>query len=142
MNLDALQTDDQRMIADSAKRFAERHGGPARLRTIHNAREGYDTDALRAAADAGWVALLAPESWLDATAVCEVITGNVVCTRMCDDKNSCECPAAYCKRHADRVFDCQNCGGAVCESCCSNFGDGVCDECFLELSGIVPFGVL
>ena len=62
MNLDALQTDDQRMIADSAKRFAERHGGPARLRTIHNAREGYDTDALRAAADAGWVALLAPES--------------------------------------------------------------------------------
>ena len=87
-------------------------------------------------------ALLAPESLLDATAVCEVITGNVVCTRMCDDKNSCECPAAYCKRHADRVFDCQNCGGAVCESCCSNFGDGVCDECFLELSGIVPFGVL
>ena len=62
MNLDALQTDDQRMIADSAKRFAERHGGPARLRTIRNAREGYDTDALRAAADAGWVALLAPES--------------------------------------------------------------------------------
>ncbi|MSQ51635.1 MAG: acyl-CoA dehydrogenase [Betaproteobacteria bacterium] len=62
MNLDPLHTDDQRMIADSAKRFAERHGGPARLRTIRNAREGYDTDALGAAADAGWIALLAPEA--------------------------------------------------------------------------------
>ena len=61
MNLDSLMSDDQRMIADSAKRFAERHGGPARLRTIRDLKEGYDTAALHAAAEAGWIGLLAPE---------------------------------------------------------------------------------
>jgi alkylation response protein AidB-like acyl-CoA dehydrogenase len=61
MNLDPLLSDDQRMIADSARRFAERHGGAARLRSLQKAKEGYDTDALRAAAAAGWLALLVPE---------------------------------------------------------------------------------
>lgn len=61
MNLAPLYSDDQRMIADSAKRFAEKHGGPARLRSLHNSSEGYDSEALRAAADAGWLGLLAPE---------------------------------------------------------------------------------
>ena len=61
MDLTPLLSDDQRMIADSARRFAERHGGPARLRKIRDIKQGYDSDALRAAADTGWVALLAPE---------------------------------------------------------------------------------
>jgi len=62
MDLTPLLSDDQRMIADSARRFAGRHGGPARLRKIRDFKQGYDSDALRAAADTGWVALLAPES--------------------------------------------------------------------------------
>ena len=61
MDLNPLFSDDQRMIADSARRFAERHGSPARLRKIRDIEEGYDTDAMRAVAEAGWIGLLAPE---------------------------------------------------------------------------------
>ena len=61
MNLDPLFSDDQRMIADSAKRFAEKHGGPARLRTLRSMQEGYDSEGLRAAVEAGWISLLVSE---------------------------------------------------------------------------------
>ena len=62
MNLDSLLSDDQRMIADSARRHAEKHGGPARLRTIRDRKEGYDSEGMNAAAEAGWPGLLVPES--------------------------------------------------------------------------------
>ncbi len=61
MDLNSLLSEDQRLISDSALRFAERHGAPARLRLIGSCREGYDAEALVAARDAGWTGLLVPE---------------------------------------------------------------------------------
>ncbi len=62
MDLNPLMSDEQRMILDSARRFAEQHGGPARLRKIRDIAEGYDVPALLAAAKAGWNGLLVPEA--------------------------------------------------------------------------------
>jgi 3-oxochol-4-en-24-oyl-CoA dehydrogenase len=61
MELNSLLSEDQRLIADSARRFAERHGGPARLRPIGSSKQGYDCESLGAAAEAGWIGLLVPE---------------------------------------------------------------------------------
>src|SRR5687768_15771255 len=61
MDLSSLLTEDQRLIADAARRFAEDHGGPARLRRVREAGEGYDAAALAAAAESGWTGLLVPE---------------------------------------------------------------------------------
>jgi hypothetical protein len=81
-------------------------------------------------------ALLVPGAGsLNATAVCDAaMSGNVLCTRMCDDKNVCGCESVFCKRHADCVFECVGCWRTVC-GCCTSLADDICDECFLDGSG-------
>ena len=61
MDLNSLLSEDQRLISDSARRFAERHGGPARMRPLANSKEGYDAESLVAARESGWTGLLVPE---------------------------------------------------------------------------------
>lgn len=77
-------------------------------------------------------ALLAPEGSMKATAVCQATTGNGLCTRMCDNKSSCECGATYCMLHSDRVGSCGYCVDPICERCTS-LAEDICDGCFLEL---------
>jgi hypothetical protein len=78
--------------------------------------------------------LLAPNGYLNVTAVCDAASSrNVLCTRMCDEKRVCWCEAIYCKRHADCVYKCCECDDTVCERCCSFEGD-LCNDCFLERS--------
>ncbi|MCC6472846.1 MAG: acyl-CoA dehydrogenase family protein [Burkholderiales bacterium] len=62
MNLDPLLTDVERLLRESAHKFAERHGGAQRLRRLRETPRGYDAEALSAAAAAGWIGLLVPES--------------------------------------------------------------------------------
>ena len=61
MDLNPLLSEEERLISDSARRFAEHHGGPARLRSLAGSKEGYDAESLLAAREAGWTGLLVPE---------------------------------------------------------------------------------
>lgn len=75
--------------------------------------------------------LLAPDGYLNATAVCDaVMDGNVLCTRMCDETSVCWCEAVYCKCHAGCIFECEGCDNTVCERCCS-FSSEICNDCYL-----------
>ena len=44
MNLEPLLSDDEKLVRDSARRFAERHGGTARTRKLRDAVTGYDAE--------------------------------------------------------------------------------------------------
>jgi len=59
-------------------------------------------------------ALLAPGGLMTAEDVCDVMQGDVICTRMCNDEHSCICGASFCTRHADCVYACGECGDPVC----------------------------
>ena len=77
-------------------------------------------------------ALLAPGGLMSVADVCDVIDGDVICARMCDDEYSCMCGATFCTRHADCVYACtEHCGDMVCVDCCSNAA-GICDACLSD----------
>lgn len=60
--MDLLLTDEQQMLRDSAATFTERQGGAERLRTLRQSETKLDRDIWTQAAEAGWLAVLAPES--------------------------------------------------------------------------------
>ena len=60
--MDLLLSDEQSMLRESAATFAERRGGAGRLRAVRGSDEKIDRALWREAADAGWLAVLAPES--------------------------------------------------------------------------------
>ena len=59
--MDLLLNDEQGMLRDSAATFADRRGGADRLRELRGADAKIDAGIWRQAADAGWLAILAPE---------------------------------------------------------------------------------
>ena len=60
--MDLLLTEEQGMLRDSAATFTERHGGAARLRDMRGSETKINSDIWHQAAEAGWLAILAPES--------------------------------------------------------------------------------
>ena len=60
--MDLLLTEEQGMLRDSAATFTERHGGAARLRDMRGSETKINKDIWHQAAEAGWLAILAPES--------------------------------------------------------------------------------
>lgn len=60
--MDLLLNDEQTMLRDSAATFTGRRGGAARLRDLREAEAKIDAGIWRQAAEAGWLAILAPES--------------------------------------------------------------------------------
>ena len=59
--MDLLLSEEQAMLRDSAVTFAERRGGGARLRARSEAGAEFDRDLWSDIAEAGWLAILAPE---------------------------------------------------------------------------------
>jgi alkylation response protein AidB-like acyl-CoA dehydrogenase len=60
--MELLLTEDQKLLRDSAATLAQRHGGPKRLRAVRAGATGFDDEAWRAVAEAGWLSLLVPEA--------------------------------------------------------------------------------
>lgn len=60
--MELLLNDEQTMLRDSAATFTERRGGADRLRKQRDSDQKIDRDIWRQAAEAGWLAILAPES--------------------------------------------------------------------------------
>lgn len=60
--MDLLLTDEQSMLRDSAATFAARRGGAERMRRLADSVSRIDRRLWRDAADAGWLAILAPEA--------------------------------------------------------------------------------
>ncbi len=59
--MELLLSDEQSMLRDSAATFAERRGGAARLRILADSESKIERNVWQAAAEAGWLAVLAPE---------------------------------------------------------------------------------
>lgn len=59
--MELLLTDEQSLLRDSAATFAARRGGADRLRARRDAGPGIDRNLWQAAAEAGWLAILAHE---------------------------------------------------------------------------------
>lgn len=76
-------------------------------------------------------ALLVPGGSMNVTTVCDVMTGNVLCTRMGKDEDTCRCGATYCKVHAKSVYTCMGCSEPICKRC-SMFRGPLCDDCALD----------
>ena len=55
------QTDQQRMLADAAKQFADREHTPARLRACRDRAPDFDSSVWQSIANLGWVGVLVPE---------------------------------------------------------------------------------
>ena len=60
--MELLLNDEQVMLRDSAATFTGRRGGAARLRDLRDTPAKIDADIWRQAAEAGWLAILAPEA--------------------------------------------------------------------------------
>lgn len=60
--MELLLNDEQTMLRDSAATFTERRGGADRLRQQRDSDTKIDRDIWAQAAEAGWLAILAPES--------------------------------------------------------------------------------
>jgi alkylation response protein AidB-like acyl-CoA dehydrogenase len=60
--MELLLTDEQSMLRDSATTFAGRQSGADRLRQLRGSDTKIDRDIWAQAAEAGWLAILAPES--------------------------------------------------------------------------------
>jgi alkylation response protein AidB-like acyl-CoA dehydrogenase len=60
--MELLLTDEQTMLRDSAATFSERRGGADRLRKLRQSDKKIDRDIWTQATEAGWLAVLAPES--------------------------------------------------------------------------------
>lgn len=60
--MELLLNDEQTMLRDSAVTFTERRGGADRLRQQRDSDAKIDRDIWAQAAEAGWLAILAPES--------------------------------------------------------------------------------
>ncbi|MFT5487586.1 MAG: alkylation response protein AidB-like acyl-CoA dehydrogenase [Paracoccaceae bacterium] len=60
--MELLLNDEQSMLRDSAATFTERRGGAERLRKQRDSDKKIDRDIWAQAAEAGWLAILAPES--------------------------------------------------------------------------------
>lgn len=60
--MELLLTDEQSMLRDSAATFAGRQSGADRLRQLRASEAKIDPDIWSQAAEAGWLAVLAPES--------------------------------------------------------------------------------
>lgn len=60
--MELLLNDEQTMLRDSAATFTERRGGADRLRQQRDTDAKIDRDIWAQAAEAGWLAILAPES--------------------------------------------------------------------------------
>jgi len=56
------QTDQQRMLADAAKQFADREHASARLRACRDRHPDFDRDVWQRMAGLGWLGVLAPEA--------------------------------------------------------------------------------
>ena len=56
------QTDQQRMLADAAKQFAQKRCTSVRLRACRDRTPNHDADVWLAMANLGWLAVLAPEA--------------------------------------------------------------------------------
>ena len=63
--MDLLLTEEQGMLRDSAAAFTERHGGAARLRDMRGSETKINKDIWHQAAEAGWLAILAPDRRAD-----------------------------------------------------------------------------
>ncbi|HEX9835854.1 MAG TPA: acyl-CoA dehydrogenase family protein, partial [Alphaproteobacteria bacterium] len=74
--MDLLLTDEQSLLRDSAARLLARAAGPKRLRALRDSNTGFDAALWREIADAGWLAILVPETdgglGLGATELCLV----------------------------------------------------------------------
>ena len=74
--MDLLLTDEQTLLRDSAARLLARAAGPKRLRALRDSNTGFDAALWREIADAGWLAILVPETdgglGLGATELCLV----------------------------------------------------------------------
>lgn len=55
------QTDQQRMLSDAARQFAEREHTPARLRACRDRNPDFDREVWTRIADLGWLGVLVPE---------------------------------------------------------------------------------
>jgi alkylation response protein AidB-like acyl-CoA dehydrogenase len=60
--MELLLTENQKLLRDSASTLAGRSGGPKRLRAVRAGATGFDAEAWRAVAEAGWLGLLVPEA--------------------------------------------------------------------------------
>jgi alkylation response protein AidB-like acyl-CoA dehydrogenase len=60
--MELILNDEQNMLRDSAAIFTERRGGAERLRRQRDTDTNIDREMWSQAADAGWLAILAPES--------------------------------------------------------------------------------
>ena len=60
--MELLLNDEQKMLRDSAATFAKRHGGANRLREQRDKDAKIDLEIWAQAAEAGWLAILAPAS--------------------------------------------------------------------------------
>ena len=60
--MELLLSDEQTMLRDSAATFTERRGGADRLRQQRDAGAKIDRGIWVQAAEAGWLAILVPES--------------------------------------------------------------------------------
>jgi len=74
--MDLLLTDEQTLLRDSAARLLARAAGPKKLRALRESNTGFDPALWREIAEAGWLAILVPESdgglGLGATELCLV----------------------------------------------------------------------
>jgi alkylation response protein AidB-like acyl-CoA dehydrogenase len=84
--MDLLLTDEQTLLRDSAARLLARAAGPKKLRALRDSNTGFDPALWREIAEAGWLAILVPESdgglGLGATELCLVLeeAGRALCT--------------------------------------------------------------
>lgn len=69
--MDLSYSDEQKLLRDSAERFAEDHGGTENLRAMRDTQEGFSRDKWKQMAELGWLALPFPEEMggLDGTPV-------------------------------------------------------------------------
>lgn len=69
--MDLSYSDEQKLLRDSAERFAKDHGGTENLRAMRDTEEGFSRDKWKQMAELGWFALPFPEEMggLDGTPV-------------------------------------------------------------------------
>ena len=60
--MELLLSDEQKILRDSAARFAERKAGPKAARVQRTTETGYDRAIMGDAAESGWLGILVPES--------------------------------------------------------------------------------
>lgn len=56
--MELVLNDEQKLLRESAKKLVERYAGPRAHRALRDKQPGFDTDRLRAVAEAGWFSLL------------------------------------------------------------------------------------